>query len=186
MSGGDRAPGELSPSPDAFLGADRRSGPGLWGVERLYPSRGVLSASLSFGVGARSAGSLGQGQCGRRAGVGRAAGAWDRRREAGGPRRSAGRGAGLGTGQGARGGPQESQEMFVGHLGETLPLGQGSLLLPRPAKVADFTAELKGKQAGLAGKKGDREDPSGRGPEMNECACGEPWGMMCGRCHASV
>lgn len=50
-------------------------------------------------------------------------------------------------------------------------LGTGALLLPRPAKVANFTAEL-GKQAGQNGRERDREDPSGWGPEMNESACG--------------
>lgn len=148
---GHPASSALRPTPSwALTGARDPASGGRRGVRpsRGPPVAGPLSASLSFGVGARSGGGLGQGQCSRRAGVGRAAGAWDRRQEAGGPLSggwwSAGRGAGPGTRQGARGGPQESQEMFVGHLGETLPLGQGSLLLPRSAKVADFTAKLRG------------------------------------------
>lgn len=89
--GGERMSGEegteeLSPPPDPFRGrTDRRSGPGLWGASRGQPVAGPVLASLPLGVGPRSGGVLGQGQCGRRAGVGRVAQAWDRRREAGGP-----------------------------------------------------------------------------------------------------
>lgn len=77
---------ELSPPPDPFRGrTDRRSGPGLWGASWGQPVAGPILASLPLGVGPQSGGVLGQGQCGRRAGVGRVAQAWDRRREAGGP-----------------------------------------------------------------------------------------------------
>ncbi|VFV30219.1 Hypothetical predicted protein [Lynx pardinus] len=70
-------------------------------------------------------------------------------------REPASAGRGRGAGQGARGGPAGSfPDVVLGQLGETLPLGRGAVLLPGPAKVADFTAKLR--EA--------RQDRTGEGP----------------------
>lgn len=61
-------------------------------------------------------------------------------------------------GGGGRGGVSVGSfsDGVLGQLRETLPLGRGSVLLPGPAKVADFTAKL-----GEAGQ--DRTEGRGTG-----------------------
>lgn len=82
------------------------------------------------------------------------------------------RGEGAGAGPGARGGPAgSSHDVLAGQLGETLPGGLGALLLPGPAKAADFTEKLGGSLAGPRKEEGPR-GPSWGDPDLNTSACG--------------
>lgn len=161
---------------------------------RLTPSGGALTGARDPASGGRRGVSLSRGLFWRPCPWGLGPGvveSWDRDSAAAGqelagwPRRGTGDGRQVGPSPGlgkVRGGTEGPDKVLAGArrklsgnvcwaVRSNSALGTGALLLPRPAKVANFTAEL-GKQAGQNGRERDREDPSGWGPEMNESACG--------------
>lgn len=169
LSGRTGHPASSAPRLTPSGGADRRSGPGLWGASRGQPVAGPLRRLCRSRSGPRAEGAGGRGRAAPGQELAGRLGRGHRRREQ--------VGRSLGRGEGGRGrGPARCAR---GSWGKLCPWDEAPSTAPA-SSGGGFQQKL-----GVGGGQ-HRVDPSGWEAARSDSECGEHGGPVCGRCHANA